>query len=112
MMVDSIAVLSAIGIRVTVLTGPFVRIQDEAPYLSNYKIDEIGFSSFLNGWLQGDVICMFRDANEGSVIVRSQHLGDEDGQDSVREPLSAMPMPEPGYLRERKRALIDELGIE
>lgn len=55
-MVDRTGILSEVGICITVLTGPFVQINVNTPHLSDYEIDETGFSGFLDRWLEGGVL--------------------------------------------------------
>jgi hypothetical protein len=43
--------LSAVGIDVTILTGPRVQIDPEYPDFADYTIDEAGFCEFLDQWL-------------------------------------------------------------
>ncbi|MGC2412138.1 MAG: glycosyltransferase family 61 protein [Stellaceae bacterium] len=42
------------AVDITVLTGPEVKKGHELPQDSDYRIDETGFSDFLDGWLAGD----------------------------------------------------------
>lgn len=46
--------LSEIGVQPVVFTGPFARIHEEWPHLSDYEIDEVAFCQFLDRWLRGD----------------------------------------------------------
>lgn len=42
------------AVEVTVFTGPEVKMGRELPQDSDYRIEETGFSDFLDGWLAGD----------------------------------------------------------
>ncbi len=49
------ALLSAIGIDVTVLCGRRLRFVDDYPEFADYTIDETAFLGFLDRWLDGEV---------------------------------------------------------
>ena len=44
--------LGAIGVETVVFTGPYSRIHDEWPHMSDYEIDEVAFCRFLDRWLR------------------------------------------------------------
>ena len=44
------AVLEQIGVRVTVLTGPYARVGERHAETSDYRIDPAAFGRFLDGW--------------------------------------------------------------
>jgi len=50
---DISGVLSAIGIDVTVYTGPLVRLRADDAYKSDFEIEEGAFCRFLDDWLRG-----------------------------------------------------------
>jgi capsular polysaccharide biosynthesis protein len=45
--------LNEIGVNVTVFTGPFYRLNEEWPHMSDYSINDIAFARFLDEWLTG-----------------------------------------------------------
>jgi capsular polysaccharide biosynthesis protein/glycosyltransferase involved in cell wall biosynthesis len=49
---DDIGVYDAIGLDVTLLTGPCVRLNAEEPWRTDFEIDEATFCRFLDDWLQ------------------------------------------------------------
>lgn len=60
--------LRAIGVDVTVLTGPYIRIGDEYRDGSAYQVDEEAFSAFLPEWRSRAA----RTAADGSAAARSK----------------------------------------
>jgi hypothetical protein len=40
-----------VGVETVVFTGPFVRLDQNWPHMSDYQIDEVSFARFLNTWL-------------------------------------------------------------
>jgi hypothetical protein len=53
---DYNGILSPHGIEITVLTGPFARLDPQTPHDSDYEIPESTFLSFIDKWLAGDVV--------------------------------------------------------
>jgi capsular polysaccharide biosynthesis protein len=45
------ALMDALGVESTVVTGPFTREHPDYPYHGDYEIDEQAFASFLEQWL-------------------------------------------------------------
>jgi hypothetical protein len=48
---DDIGVYDAIGLDVTLITGPCVRLNAEEAWRTDFEIDEAAFCRFLDGWL-------------------------------------------------------------